>query len=561
MGIYNPRPRGTSGSSSSPSGSFTGTISAEQIAYGTAADTLGGEDNLTYDSTNKVLKINQPTNIETWIELCGPVASWEFKRSFGTLKIFGGTDWLSFNQSTAEIVIDNLHDLHVESNTKLEGTLQTVPLSGGLDKRFLGVDADGYLIEIVDELGTGTQNITANQSIVPSVSGVYDLGSTEKPWKTGYFTENSIYLGGTKVSVDGGTLKVNDSDVGGGGGGVSGIVEKTTDYTLTSSEAESNVFVLNGGASANVTFTIDSMGESDDGTIFYVLNNSDYNLTLAVSDNDYIEPSGPGYGLELPNQGSYVEVQYDHTNTKFVVLGKKGLVTIEGLELCLMGDNIYPDKAPDATGKHLVDFSNVSVVEDGKFGGGAYYFNGTDEYISIPYNERLNIHRQDMVEANTGPITMSFWINIVNVSGQNGILQMREDSSNYWNLHNGPNDTIKFQSAESGINRLTPETPHYAVDDNTWHHVVMFMPGRRGTGYAGLYVDGILYDDLLSNTGFGIDLTAPLEIGRVSTDYNEFKICDFYIAYNDPYYIQEGRDDAYDKPTITVPSQRFRGVL
>ena len=46
----------TAPASSGGGGTFSGTIASPQVAIGTAADTIGGDANLTWDSTNQVLK-------------------------------------------------------------------------------------------------------------------------------------------------------------------------------------------------------------------------------------------------------------------------------------------------------------------------------------------------------------------------------------------------------------------------------------------------------------------------------------------------------------------------
>lgn len=62
-----------------------------------------------------------------------------------------------------------------------------------------------------DLIGSGTRVITAQESIVPSLSGVYDLGSIDKPWKELHLTGNTIYMGGIAISVSGSSLMADRS--------------------------------------------------------------------------------------------------------------------------------------------------------------------------------------------------------------------------------------------------------------------------------------------------------------------------------------------------------------
>lgn len=64
-----------------------------------------------------------------------------------------------------------------------------------------------------DVLGTGLVDITAQASIIPDTSGAYDLGSLEKPWRSGYFTNNSVYFGNQKLSVENGEVKINNQSI------------------------------------------------------------------------------------------------------------------------------------------------------------------------------------------------------------------------------------------------------------------------------------------------------------------------------------------------------------
>lgn len=82
----------------------------------------------------------------------------------------------------------------------------------------LEVAETAYIGSLSNNIGTGTADVTANASIIPDVSGAYDLGSPDKPWKTGYFTDSSIFLGDDKLSTVNGVLQVNDQPVQGGGG-------------------------------------------------------------------------------------------------------------------------------------------------------------------------------------------------------------------------------------------------------------------------------------------------------------------------------------------------------
>ena len=50
---------------------------------------------------------------------------------------------------------------------------------------------------------TGGLNSTITQSLIPDVGSSYDLGSLDFPFRSGYFSPNSLFIGNTKISTDG----------------------------------------------------------------------------------------------------------------------------------------------------------------------------------------------------------------------------------------------------------------------------------------------------------------------------------------------------------------------
>lgn len=58
---------------------------------------------------------------------------------------------------------------------------------------------------------------TISTNLVPSTNSTYDLGSTSSQWRSLYVSTNTIYIGGTAVSIVDGNLTVGGNTVGGGG--------------------------------------------------------------------------------------------------------------------------------------------------------------------------------------------------------------------------------------------------------------------------------------------------------------------------------------------------------
>jgi hypothetical protein len=71
----------------------------------------------------------------------------------------------------------------------------------------------------IDQATTITSNLTVGGDVLPNVALGGDLGSAARPWRSLYVSNNTIFLGGTALSVNGaGNLLVNGSLITGGGG-------------------------------------------------------------------------------------------------------------------------------------------------------------------------------------------------------------------------------------------------------------------------------------------------------------------------------------------------------
>jgi len=54
----------------------------------------------------------------------------------------------------------------------------------------------------IDQATTITSNLTVGGDILPSVANGGDLGSSARPWRSMYVSNQTIYLGGTPLSLD-----------------------------------------------------------------------------------------------------------------------------------------------------------------------------------------------------------------------------------------------------------------------------------------------------------------------------------------------------------------------
>ena len=81
---------------------------------------------------------------------------------------------------------------------------------------------------------TGLVDLTnVTTDILPASGGAYDLGSLAKPFKDLYLTENSIFLGGTSISISGGELLV---------GGSGALENSSSDITTTGNISANSLY-------------------------------------------------------------------------------------------------------------------------------------------------------------------------------------------------------------------------------------------------------------------------------------------------------------------------------
>ena len=68
---------------------------------------------------------------------------------------------------------------------------------------------------VIDQATTITSNLTVGGDVLPSVANGGDLGSSARPWRSMYVSNQTIYLGGTPLSLDPNTneLKINNVPV------------------------------------------------------------------------------------------------------------------------------------------------------------------------------------------------------------------------------------------------------------------------------------------------------------------------------------------------------------
>jgi hypothetical protein len=102
------------------------------------------------------------------------------------------------------------------TNTSFDVVLSGVPDDAGYSIDWLvigdilmGSGTGGASVNL-NLLGSGTVVISAQQSIVPTMSAAFDLGTVDKPWRDLHLSGATMYLGGVPISTNGTSLSFNN---------------------------------------------------------------------------------------------------------------------------------------------------------------------------------------------------------------------------------------------------------------------------------------------------------------------------------------------------------------
>ncbi len=181
---------------------------------------------------------------------------------------------------------------------------------------------------------------------------------------------------------------------------------------------------------------------------------------------------------------------------------------------CYTGNGITANNLISGIGATLVNGVGFST-----FNSGFFSFDGTNDFIAIPYPTQLN----------TGSaITISFWAKWISTGTTTSTIQTLVDN-NYQTSYIGGPGSIGFviqdrpdlgkvlewgASPGSGITRCTST---FQVGDGTWRHIT----GTNDGATSILYIDGI--QSGLARTAAGIGDSQPIiGIGRWSFSNNRY---------------------------------------
>ena len=331
----------------------------------------------------------------------------------------------------------------------------------------------------------------------------------------------------------------------------------TAAAALTTSQY-GNIIEYNGTVAA--TLTLPSVTSGEDG-IINVINNSEYTVTVAPSDTFAVWNSGYGYGIDIPDRGTFVTLRSDYTNSKWDIVHKTGgRVMIEGLKLHELFDkspsfssvgNSTTNHKTDNSGRHSLAFEGgVAYVRGtGKFAPMWYQFDGTNGSGNIGDSADWDIFGDTI-----GVKTVAGWVYHDDTGGSECYVSQYENSGNRWFFYKTTANELTLRYFDDTV--LVIDSGGGAMSKSTWYHCAAIIDSENDI--AGIYLDGqqVAVDTAWTTSTLSGDLYVG-QLGDAST-YIDGRMQDLHISFNNPY---NASPDTANADSFTVPAAPFEGVM
>ena len=178
-------------------------------------------------------------------------------------------------------------------------------------------------------------------------------------------------------------------------------------------------------------------------------------------------------------------------------------ITNTSILLEMQGAKIF-DKSQSTESLTLAGDTTASTAQY-KYLPTSMYFDGTGDYISIPYNTNLQL--------SSGDFTIEAWVYRNTVGARHGIAVTRSPSgSNGWEFRINSANTLQFYFTGGGSVTSTG-----TIAANTWTHVAVV----KSSNSAKLYIDGV-NDGTNTTIGTGTANTEALRIGVGETNTSNY---------------------------------------
>jgi hypothetical protein len=195
----------------------------------------------------------------------------------------------------------------------------------------------------------------------------------------------------------------------------------------------------------------------------------------------------------------------------------------------------------DATGKNNLETVNNAIITNAqaKFNVGALYFDGTDDYLTMPTNPNLDF--------GTGDFTIELWVYFSALTSSRLLLdRWASGNTNSWQLYwRSAGTSMTFLVGASTVLLQDPNASR--ITTGTWYHIAVTRLGTTNR----MFIDGTVVATATDSTS--LSSTLPLGVGiQASTSTNDFN------GYMTDIRITKGIA-RYSTSNFTAPGTAFLG--
>lgn len=202
----------------------------------------------------------------------------------------------------------------------------------------------------------------------------------------------------------------------------------------------------------------------------------------------------------------------------------------------------FTDSSPNALTVSVFGGAKISTAQS-KFRGASGLFNGSTDYLTVPYSS--------LFEIGSGDVTIECWVYVTSApSNAYDIATTNQAvSGNGWGLRLGSNMRPLFIFNTGGNTGYTEVTATSAISLNTWTH----LAGVRYGNNIYIYVNGVSANTPTAVSGTQYSTFTGLSIGRNATNASWY-----YAGYIDELRVTKGLaryTSNFSVPTAPFPDQ------
>jgi hypothetical protein len=212
------------------------------------------------------------------------------------------------------------------------------------------------------------------------------------------------------------------------------------------------------------------------------------------------------------------------------------------------GSTTFTDSSLNALTVTATGNAQISTTQS-KFGGASAYFDGTGDYLDIPYGEPFNL---------TTDYTIEFWMRSDSVTGYAPIFTLTSATLSYFGgiyvVRNGSTITFETRPADGSGSAVTAITGG-SISANIWYHVAASVSSNS----ARLFINGVQVGSTTTFTSRTFTPTGA-RVGRFANNYTS-GLVDFQGYIDDLRISKFARyTSTFTPPTAALPTNQSSTV-